>query len=332
MDILCYCPVCGKEEKYTIKSIKKHFKKDDISFDYIEKIAICNECGEELYVDELNSLNQEEFELTYKQALDIISTDEIREILSKYRITKRNLPYVLGIGEQTITRYLDDGYIPSKKISDLLKLVLNNPEVYFEYLNKNKDKLKDSVYKKSKNQVDYLLKINDNDTLIEDVAEYIIENNDETTNLVLQKLLYYVDLFFGLFNGKKLFKSKCSAWEHGPAYARIYYEYKSFGSDPISNDETSNELNSEIKELVDYIISDFGCYSGKVLSYFTHSEEPWKTGISSEEKIIDEEEMINYAKTIKNKHNINSYEDIQKYSNIKFEEYKRSISNQPTSN
>ena len=319
MNNLCYCPVCQKENEFVVTNKKTNYVEGDICFDYIAKVASCKKCGEELFVEEINKENQNAFEEAYREASNIITNDEINQILDKYRITKRNLPLVLGLGEMTITRYLDEGYVPSKKISDLLKEILNNPETYFDYLRKNKENVKESVYKKSKNQVDSLLNINSNDQLIEDVAEYIIINNDETTNLVLQKLLYYVEVFYMLFKGKKLFESSCRAWEFGPVYGRIYYEFKDYGYRPIDKDFEETNLDSELREIIDEVIKNFGVYSGKVLSSFTHTELPWEN--TELKEIIDESLIFEFANNIKEELKINSINDIHKYSEMKLAEY-----------
>ena len=324
MDKLCYCPICQEKREFVVVKNKVNCDENDVCFDFEESIAKCGVCGEELFVEEINEKNQEEYEKAYRKASSIITNEEINEIINKYRITKRNLSLVLGLGELTITRYLD-GYVPIKKNSDLLKSILNSPEEYLLYLNKNKKLIKESVYIKSKNQIDKLLNINDNDQQIEDVAEYIIKNNEETTNLVLQKLLYYTEVFYMLFKGKKLFKSACSAWEHGPVYGRIYFEYKEYGKEPIDKDLEDTSIDSELKELVDEIIKDFGIYSGKVLAYFTHQESPWKYAKENNLSIIDEYLIKELADNIKNKFDIVSFGDINKYSKEKIEEYNSRI-------
>lgn len=317
----CYCPVCQKETEYFIEVGKTHYSKDNVSFDYDEKYAVCKVCGEDLFVGSINKENQKAFEDAYKATLNIISKDDIESIISKYRISKRNLSLVLGLGELTITRYLD-GYIPIKKNSDLLKEILKSPELYLSYLNNNKSNIKPSVYKKSKNQVDELLNINDNDPYIEDVAEYIIKKNSETTNLVLQKLLYYTEVFYMLFKGKKLFKSACGAWPHGPVYGRIYYEFKDYGNEPIDKDFEESNIDDDLKSLLNEIIDSFGIYSGKVLSYFTHHELPWQEAKNNNSEIIDEKSIKEFAEEIKNKYKIKDYKDISKYSTSMLKDYK----------
>ena len=324
MEKMCYCPVCQMKKEFVVINNKICCKENDIDFEFEEKIAKCVSCGEELFVEEINEINQKAYEEAYRKASSIITNDEINEIIKKYRISKRNLSLVLGLGELTITRYLD-GYVPIKKNSILLKDVLKSPDIYLEYLNKNRTLIKESVYKKSKNQVDEILNINENDQLIEDVAEYIIKNNDETTNLVLQKLLYYTEVFYMLFTGKKLFKSACGAWEHGPAYGRIYYEFKDFGKQPIDKDFDESILDNNLKELLDEIIKDFGIYSGKVLAYFTHHESPWKYARDNNLDIIDEALIKEFADNIKEECSISCYSDIKKYSIKKINEYNEKI-------
>ena len=256
--------------------------------------------------------------------LDLITVDEINAILEKYRITKRNLSLVVGLGELTITRYLENGNIPTKKNSDLLKRVLDSPFDYRQLLIENKDKIKPNAYNKSKNCVDELLNLNTNDTFIEDVAEYIIYNNKETTNLLLQKLLYYTELFNMVFFDKSLYESQCGRWKYGPVYGRIYYEYKDYESNVIELEELNVNLNDNQKKLIDSIIKSFGCYSGKVLSFFTHHEIPWEKSNETGYKMIDKDIMLDYARYIRNEYKIASYSDISKYSDLMFELYKAS--------
>ena len=207
----------------------------------------------------------------------VISIKEINEIIEKYNIGKRPLSIILGFGEITITRYLD-GYPITKQKSDVLKEILNSPEEFLKYLEKNKDDISNIAYAKSKRSVEKLLNIKfDNDNELENVSDYIVRNNDDITNLSLQKLLYYCQLFSYVIMDKPMFVSPCSAWDHGPVYKNIYYKYKANGSELINNINIPN-TNINNKELVDEILKDFGCFSGKVLCFFTHTEETWKKG------------------------------------------------------
>ena len=321
---LLYCPVCQKKVSYITKIVKAKDEKENIIYD--EVVALCPCCGEELYSDEIMKTNMDNYKKAYSLANDVITTSEIEAILTKYRISKRNLPLILGIGEQTITRYLD-GYIPRKKISDLLKEIDKEPIKYYELLEQNKDKINRSAYVKSKNELDAILGIEENDTLIEDVAEYIVINNPDTTNLTLQKMEYYTNVFSIILYGKSAFTSKCGAWQHGPAYGRIYYKYKFFGNKKLAEEEINIQLDDNLKKIVDAIIKYFGCYSGKVLSYFTHSEDPWKKAHDAGNEFIEEKDLIDFALEIKDKYDIKNVNDIKKYSDAKYDEYTKKYIN-----
>ncbi len=326
-----YCPVCGKEVRIEIKKKLIHFEEKDVKFDYYEKVAVCTECEEELYSDSLQNENQKAFDNAFMKATNSITKVEILEILKKYSISKRNLPIVLELGELTITRYLDGEYIPTKKISDLLKAVSNDASLYKEYLDRNKDKLTHNVFVKTNNKVESILKLGKTDEKLEAAAEYVIREA-EVSNLVLNKILYYFDVYCRIFFDKKIFDSQVGAWDHGPVYGRIYYEYKNFGREPIILEDLdtldiniNNIFSKEEKELLNKVTNCFGAYSGKVLSYFTHHDGPWKENRDNNNDFIDSIDLDEYAKIIKEKYQMKKFDDIEKYCDDMFARYKKDI-------
>ena len=74
------------------------------------------------------------------------------------------------------------------------------------------------------------------------------------------------------------------------------------------------------KEILDSIIRNFGCYSGKVLEKMTHAEIPWsytRIGLGDNEnsnRIIKKELIVKYFNDIKLKHNMLNISDIKDYS------------------
>lgn len=254
--------------------------------------------------------------------MDIISNEEIKAIIDKYNIGKRPLSIILGLGEVTVTRYLSDEYKPNAQNSELLYSVLNDPGLYLVYLEKNKDKISSIAYGKSKTAVSKILNLSDEkDELLENVAEYIVEHNIETTNLSLQKLLYYCQLFSYVLFDKPMFKSTCNAWEHGPVYKDVYYKYKMNGNNPI---ESTNSISIDLdtKKLVDAIIDNFGCFSGAVLCYFTHSESPWKKSYDIASN-IDNSDLKSFANKLKEEYQINDISDIDKYVKASITNFKK---------
>lgn len=315
---LCY--KCGEKKEYIIKEKEYTYEEDGYSITYLGKMAVCETCGSEIIVDEVENYNQIQFEKAYQEQLKIISKKEIEKILEKYNIGKRPLSKVLGLGEITITRYLD-GFIPNQKNSQLLKEILEKPEVYYTFLQKNKDSITELAYKKSMNKLKKLLNFHE-DPLLLDVATYIT-HNFEVTNLTLQKLLYYIQVFYYKFHKKFLFSSCCGAWDHGPVYGKVYHKYKNYKSEIIiETDEI--DLATDIKEIVHIIVQYFGCYNGNILSYFTHSETPWKEGYE-QHTYITHDSLAKFADELDERFEIKCYEDIKLYTNALLMQYQSTL-------
>ena len=121
-----YCLVCNKRVNAIIIDKRKKYIDDEITMEYEGKVAKCPVCGEELFNEYVNEYNQKKIKEKYKEENEIITVEEIEEILEKYNIGKRPLSLLLGFGEITITRYLE-GYLPTPKNSKMLMEILNSP-------------------------------------------------------------------------------------------------------------------------------------------------------------------------------------------------------------
>ena len=308
-----YCLMCNEDVNVIIHDVKKKYQDEYISIEYEGKVAKCPKCGEEIFNDYVNKYNQSKMQEKYKIEYEIIKKEEIEQILKQYNIGKRPLSLLLNFGEITITRYLD-GYVPTPKNSKILKEILYSPSDYYSILQMNKNNIKDTAFKKSEEATKKLLNISSEDNTILEVSKYIISKT-EVTNLALQKLLYYTQIFYKVFFGKWAFSSKCSAWDHGPVFGSIYYKYKSYGRSIIEEDESKEiYLDSDLKLTVDNVIKYFGCYNGTVLRAFTHSEKPWNEAYHTDDKIIEKQVLKEFGNKILSDYFISSINEINKYS------------------
>ena len=249
-------------------------------------------------------------------------------ICKKYKIGKRPLSLLLGWGEQTFSRYCD-GYIPTKQYSDILKKIYENPEFYNQLLEENKNKLKTELtYKKSKTAVEKIIgKEVNKKSKINMVIEYLLNKCEDITPLALQKSLYYIQGFYYAFYDKFLFVEDCQAWVHGPVYPDIYLKYKNYKFNPINNIKINNITFSPSEiAILENIVKNICCYSGKTLEYFTHSEFPWLSAresldeIESSNQIISKESIGAYFKSVKEKYNMINPSDIESYTNNLFKQ------------
>lgn len=325
-----FCEECRDYVDYTCKeSVKvKTIKGKEI--EHKVKSAYCSECESEMFVSNLRDMNLVSLDLAYRISEDLITQNEILEILEKYNIGKRPLSSLLGWGATTLTRFVK-GDIPTKTYSETLRTIMNSPEYLLEILNKNISKVTDTAYQKCMDAINHeIAKTNlcSANRKIESVANYIISKSVEITPLALQKLLYFSQSFYRVFMGKFLFGEDCEAWVYGPVYRDIYFKYKDHGYNPIDEnlekfncfDLTENEL-----EVIDEVNSSFGCYSGKVLEKMTHIETPWKESRSGleenepSEKLIKKTLIEDYFSLVQKKYNMLSIPDIRDYSRDLFD-------------
>ncbi|MBC9702886.1 DUF4065 domain-containing protein [Leuconostoc suionicum] len=85
-----------------------------------------------------------------------------------------------------------------------------------------------------------------------DIANFIVDSlnkkNTPISNLLLQKVLYYVYVDFLATKQIKLFNDPIEKWPYGPVIREVYYSFKSNGSSPILSTETVTIDESEKKE------------------------------------------------------------------------------------
>lgn len=325
-----YCENCNQIVEYQIKEKEDVVEIRGKEYRYNKVIGYCKKCGEQVTANEITDENLKRMDLSYRSNENIINTDEINDILKKYKIGKKPLSKLLGWGEITLTRYMN-GDIPTKLYSDELYKLLNNIEHMEQILERNKENITERTYKSVKNAIEKL-KTNTvaNEALneIELIAEYIIYIGKEITPLALQKILYYAQGFYKTFFGEFLYKDDCEAWIHGPVYTNIYEKYKVYGSSniPINIEyDIEDILDEDKKELLDVIVKCFGYYNGKALEKMTHYESPWikaRRGIPVDEKsnnIIDKKDIEEYFNKVKDKYDMLNLLEIKKYSKEHFE-------------
>ncbi len=318
-----FCEKCRDTVAYYVKTVDKEKEIKGKKFKYIGKVAYCDECKEEIFVPEIRDYNLRMLDNVYREVENLIKVDDIGKILVKYDIGKRPLSLLLGWGEGTLTRYVD-GDTPTKPYSEILKRILDDKDYYRELLDKNKANISPVAYRKSMTAIDSIniASVNENNKL-ESAVKYLLIQTSEITPLALQKLLYFAQGFQKAFTDSFMFEEDCEAWAHGPVYRNVYYKYRVYGYTPIEEKELSFEdisLTETEKELLDYIILYFGCYSGKILENMTHSGEPWRLarrGLNDEEgsdRIIKKTDIESYFDNVKEKYKMLNFIDIKDYS------------------
>lgn len=111
------------------------------------------------------------------------------------------------------------------------------------------------------------------------IADAIIsishEHSSEITNLKLQKLLYYAQAWYIVFNDRPLFGENIEAWVHGPVVAGVFGDFKHFRWSPI-NMPGSPTNSMEINEHLNEVWRAYGKYGATELERMAHAESPWR--------------------------------------------------------
>lgn len=325
------CGKCRKRVSYHIFKRPANTTIKDIEIKYEEYYGICNECKSEMFVPGLDDRNEEELENEYRKKKELITISDIKKILEKYNVDKRPLSKLLGFGELTITRYID-GQLPSSKYSDVLLGVLKNEQNMKNYVELYKEDISPVALNKVIRAIENIELEKSYDNSAEKFALYIIGSGRGITNLLLQKILYYVKAISKLFEEESIILEPCEAWKFGPVFPSVYEKYREFGRKEIEinlSEEYVNELLTEKeKHVTDYVLGTFGIYNAWFLKDLTHCEEPWiaaRNGLEEEDASrnqMDEENIVNYFAEMNKKYNLKTAAGVDAYINDKKKEMK----------
>ena len=114
------------------------------------------------------------------------------------------------------------------------------------------------------------------------------------TNLKLQKMLYFEQVYFLATLNRPLFSGRIEAWEYGPVVPCIYRQYKKNGSNPIISEKYTSTLSDEDKKEMRQVWRLFGGYSASRLISITHANDPWKDAYKRTNKTITHKSLTEY--------------------------------------
>jgi len=150
----------------------------------------------------------------------------------------------------------------------------------------------------------------------QNVLKYILYKctfyGDIITNLKMQKILYFVYVWYLVKLKEPIFEEKFQAWPNGPVLSSVYQELKQFGALPIDPDfsglENEDDYNAllfslgDARDLIDEVYEKYGSLSPFELVNITHKEISWKNarkglddGESSNNELSDKDILTQYG-------------------------------------
>lgn len=106
------------------------------------------------------------------------------------------------------------------------------------------------------------------------ICSLILKTNPNISNLVLQKLLYFIQASLLVTTGNPAFEEDIEAWMYGPVVPEVYDNFKK-DKDYYNQFET-NQLDSNIQEIVVNITKNLGKINPYSLVNATHGYDTWK--------------------------------------------------------
>lgn len=120
----------------------------------------------------------------------------------------------------------------------------------------------------------------------------------DTTQMKMQKLVYFALAWWGVLFNNKLINETPLAWEHGPVFTNLRNKTREFGSNPIDLEALkygSESVDEKVSDFLDSIISRYGKMSASELRDTSH-HEVWFSANKTEDQNMKWEDIIEYHK------------------------------------
>lgn len=275
---------------------------------------------EEVFDRDVEQGNDEKLFLEYEQRNNLITSEEALKIREELGLSQRGFAALTNLSRATIFQ-IENGSIPSKKTSDILKgfQEFNLEKIKQRFLESDQSKYSQKDFANLNRLVNTKVERSLYETAL-DVADWFVEqsfitvNSDKEatpiTQMKLHKLLYFAQKLFMKKNGKPLFDEDTLAFTHGPYYDSVGNKFRTQRTlvdvtNPTDEREKDlrlhyNEIsaNAEVSGVLLEIWTKYGRYEAAALRNMTHNPETaWDRSFSyAKDKMyieISNEEIMN---------------------------------------
>lgn len=267
-----YCPYCKRDVEYKIEKRElKEFR--GIEINSYENVAICKECNEDLYINEIENENDKRIFELYRNKTNIIKPQDIINLREKYGISQRELTAILGFGKMTINRY-ERGGVPTKSQSDYIKVLIENEKEFIKKAKEayEKNNISQRTYEKislknlndevSKDDIQELYRkyINNvlnrkpdiyngyksfNLELVENIISYIASKVKNLTITSLNKYLWFIDILSFNQRGVSITGLTYQNQQFGPTIIDQKYKEISLLDDKYTRNDYEEETGTK---------------------------------------------------------------------------------------
>ena len=112
-----------------------------------------------------------------------------------------------------------------------------------------------------------------------DVAKYIVSYCDRagkaTSNLKLQKMLYFIWIDYYRETKTPLFDENFYAWQYGPVVPQVYFEFSTFAGIPINRQYKTQAGENDYSQLNKYIDKYIDSSAAELVEESHRPDGPW---------------------------------------------------------
>jgi len=230
-------------------------------------------------------------------------------MMQRYEIGKKPLSRLLGWGDTTVLRYLD-GVEPNREFAGRIEQLAENPWLYAEVLEKNKEKLTDTAYRKTRKAV-YREIFCDRST---EAMQYVVELADgDIAPYRVMTVLYYAQVCSVVLRGLPLFEEEA---EFSPGqqlvYPRLYHQMMRYGLKLVKPETGS--LSLEEQEYLKQVYLVLNGYSPNALKgLYARAKRRIRRHLKSEADRLSADVLKGQYESGFKKSGVERPEDLKKY-------------------
>lgn len=230
-------------------------------------------------------------------------------MMQRYEIGKKPLSRLLGWGDTTVMRYLD-GVEPNREFAGRIEVLAENPWEYADVLEKNKEKLTDTAYRKTRKAV-FREIFCDRST---EAMQYVVALADgDIAPYRVMSVLYYSQVCSVVLRGLPLFEEEA---DFSPGqqlvYPRLYHQMKEYGVRLLKPETDS--LSTEEQEYLKQVYSVLNGYSPNALkALYSRAKRRIRRHLKSEADRLSVEALKNQYESGFKKSGVEKPEDLKKY-------------------
>ena len=139
---------------------------------------------------------------------------------------------------------------------------------------------------------------------LREICAFILrERHGNISNLLLQKLLYFIQAGSLFYLGHSAFNDQIEAWQYGPVVPEAYKWFK-YNKSELENTRITNEFDSsELANLVREILNSLGERKPFDLVDLTHTYSSWINAWNNGSQVITNEAILNCHRNLAQEQN-----------------------------